>query len=195
MLRGLLRPGFGNVRHRKVFKTLFAIAVAATAGVPALAQGRPPAPLPPVTAPSPQSQAAPAPSLEPRIVRPRDVSVISGSRFRVGNERYQVFGVRTPRPRGQCVYERLRGRQSRAALRRLLSRGEIRIAPTGQLNALGDKIARVTVDGHSVARKLIDARAALPRRLGGETYNPWCISLRRPPAPSPGSGASLENRR
>jgi hypothetical protein len=114
-------------------------------------------------------------------VRPKDITIISGSRFRVGSERYQVFGVRAPRPRaGQCVMERLRGRQSRAALRRILSRGEIRIAPTGQLNSLGDRSARVSVDGQSVARKLIDARAAVPRRLG-ESFNPWCISLRRPP--------------
>jgi hypothetical protein len=76
--------------------------------------------------------------------------------------------------------ERLRGRQARAALRRILSRGEIRIAPTGQLNQFGDKIARVTVDGQTVRRKLIDARAGLPRR-GNEAFNPWCISLRKPP--------------
>jgi hypothetical protein len=115
-------------------------------------------------------------------VRPKDVTIISGSRFRVGNDRYQVFGVRTPRPRaGQCVMERLRGRQSRAALRRILSRGEIRIVPTGGTNALGDRTARVFVDGQGVARKLIDARAAVPRRAS-ENFNPWCISLRRPPA-------------
>ena len=117
-----------------------------------------------------------------RIVKPRDVTIVSGSRFRVGNDRYQVFGVRTPRPRGgQCLMERLRGRQARAALRRILSRGEIRIAPTGQLNQFGDKLARVTVDGQAVRRRLIDARAALPRR-GNEAFNPWCISLRKPPA-------------
>lgn len=115
-------------------------------------------------------------------MRPREITVISGSRFRVGSERYQVFGVRAPRPRaGQCVMERLRGRQSRSALRRILSRGEIRIVPTGGTNALGDRTARVFVDGQSVARRLIDARAAVPRRLG-ESFNPWCISLRRPPA-------------
>jgi endonuclease YncB( thermonuclease family) len=92
-----------------------------------------------------------------------------------------VFGVRTPRPRvGQCVYERLRGRQSRAALRRILSRGDIHIAPTGQLNQLGDKMARVSVDGQSVARRLVAARVAIVRRPG-QNYNPWCLSLRRPP--------------
>jgi hypothetical protein len=142
-----------------------------------------PAPANPSTSPAAAGQAPAAPSVsaEARVVRPKDVTVISGSRFRVGNERYQVFGVRTPRPRaGQCVMERLRGRQSRAALRRILSRGEIRITPTGNLNALGEKIARVTVDGYSVARRLIDARAAVPRRAS-ETFNPWCISLRRPP--------------
>jgi hypothetical protein len=115
-------------------------------------------------------------------VRPKDITVMSGSRFRVGNDRYQVFGVRTPRPRaGQCVMERLRGRQARSTLRRILSRGEIRIVPTGGVNSLGDRTARVWVDGQSVARRLVDARAAVARRLG-ETFNPWCISLRRPPA-------------
>lgn len=74
--------------------------------------------------------------------------------------------------------ERLRGRQARSALRRILSRGEIRIAPTGQLNPIGDKIARVWVDGRSVARRLVNARAAVARRPG-ESFNPWCISLRR----------------
>ena len=77
--------------------------------------------------------------------------------------------------------ERLRGRQARATLRRILSRGEIRIAPTGQINRDGYKLARVTVDGTSVRRRLLDARAALPRR-GNESFNPWCISLRKPPA-------------
>ncbi len=124
----------------------------------------------------------PAPPADARIVRPPEVTIISGSRFRVGNERYQVFGVRTPRARGgQCVYERLRGRQSRAALRRILSRGEIRIMPTGQVNQLGDRLARVSVDGQSVARRLINARAAIVRRPG-QNFNPWCISLRRPSA-------------
>jgi hypothetical protein len=139
------------------------------------------------TEPSPAAPAAPAgapaPSLEPRVVKAREVTVITGSRFRVGKDRYQVFGVRSPRPRtGQCVMERLRGRQSRAALRRIMSRGEIRIVPTGQTNAFGDQVARVWVDGQSVARRLINARAAVARRPG-QNYNPWCISLRRQPTP------------
>lgn len=105
--------------------------------------------------------------------------MISGSRFRVGQERYQIFGIRSPRPvAGQCLMERLRGRQARAALRRILSRGEIRIAPTGHVTPLGDRVARVWVDGHSVARRLVNARAAVVRRPG-ESFNPWCISLRR----------------
>jgi hypothetical protein len=165
------------VRHPRLLSALVVIALAGP--VPsAFVLAQTPAAPPAAPAPVPQPPAQPA--FEPRIVRPKDVTVISGSRFRVGNDRYQVFGVRTPRPRGgQCVMERLRGRQSRSALRRILSRGEIRIAPTGQVNALGDKLARVSVDGHSVRRRLIDARAALPRR--GEGFNPWCISLRRPP--------------
>jgi hypothetical protein len=165
------------VRHKRLLSALVVVALAGP--VPSafvLAQ----TPAAPPVAPAPVPQPPAQPTLEPRIVRPKDVTVISGSRFRVGNDRYQVFGVRTPRPRGgQCVMERLRGRQSRSALRRILSRGEIRIAPTGQVNAFGDKLARVSVDGHSVRRRLIDARAALPRR--GEGFNPWCISLRRPP--------------
>ena len=177
--------------HQRFCSTVLALAAASTLAVTALAQGHPSAPAdaPPLfpqqpaqSAPAAQPQAAPAPDV--RVVRPRDVTIVSGSRFRVGNERYQVFGVRAPRSRGgQCVMERLRGRQSRAALRRILSRGEIRIAPTGQVNALGDRIARVTVDGHSVARRLVDARAAVARRLSSDSYNPWCISLRRPPTP------------
>ena len=167
----------GDVRHKRLLSALVVVALAGPVPfgfVLAQTPAAPPVALPPV----PQPPAPPA--LEPRIVRPKDVIVISGSRFRVGNDRYQVFGVRTPRPRGgQCVMERLRGRQSRSALRRILSRGEIRIAPTGQVNAFGDKLARVSVDGYSVRRRLIDARAALPRR--GEGFNPWCISLRRPP--------------
>ena len=180
------------MRHHRLCSTFLALAAAALIAVTALAQGHPSAPAdpPPLFAPSQPPQPAPAAQLptapEARIVRPRDVTIISGSRFRVGNDRYQVFGVRAPRARaGQCVMERLRGRQSRAALRRILSRGEIRIAPTGQVNALGDKVARVTVDGQSVARKLIDARAAIARRLSSDSYNPWCISLRRPSSAPP----------
>lgn len=159
--------------------SLAASAQTGGAPLPAASQSAPAAPTPPETTGA-MAADAPMPA-DARVVRPRDITIVSGSRFRVGNDRYQVFGVRAPRPRnGQCVMERLRGRQSRAALRRILSRGEIRIAPTGQLNQLGDKIARVTVDGHSVRRRLIDARAAVPRR--GENFNPWCISLRKPPA-------------
>ena len=169
----------GDVRHKRLLSALVVLALAGpvpSAFVLAQTPAAPPAAPAPAAVPQPPAQ----PALEPRIVRPKDVTVISGSRFRVGNDRYQVFGVRTPRPRGgQCVMERLRGRQSRSALRRILSRGEIRIAPTGQVNAFGDKLARVSVDGYSVRRRLIDARAALPRR--GEGFNPWCISLRRPP--------------
>lgn len=166
------------MRRLNLVSVIVAAAVAASASSFALAQ----APGPTSGPGSVQPQAAPAPAGEVRVVRPRDVTILSGSRFRVGNERYQVFGVREPRPRGgQCVYERLRGRQSRAALRRILSRGEIRIAPTGSLNALGDRLARVTVDGQSVARRLINARAAVIRRPG-QNFNPWCLSLRRPPA-------------
>lgn len=170
------------MRHKRLLSALVVVALAGPVPSAFVLAQTPAAPLVPVApvAPAPAPQPPAPPALEPRIVRPKDVTVISGSRFRVGNDRYQVFGVRTPRPRGgQCVMERLRGRQSRGALRRILSRGEIRIAPTGQVNAFGDKLARVSVDGYSVRRRLIDARAALPRR--GEGFNPWCISLRRPP--------------
>jgi hypothetical protein len=180
------RDRIRNVQHARLLSAL--LAVAASVGSSALAQAPMPSPVapspahPPATSAAPgQPQTAPAPPPDARVVRPRDVTVISGSRFRVGKETYQVFGVRTPRPRvGQCVYERLRGRQSRAALRRILSRGDIHIAPTGQLNQLGDKMARVSVDGQSVARRLVAARVAIVRRPG-QNYNPWCLSLRRPP--------------
>jgi hypothetical protein len=195
--------GFTDL-HKALCSTFLSLAAASALAATALSQGHPSAPAspPPLFAPqqptqrAPTAETAPAPqpqaAADARVVRPRDITVMTGSRFRVGNERYQVFGVRTPRPRGgQCIYERLRGRQSRAALRRILSRGEIQIAPTGQVNALGDRIARVTVDGRNVARRLIDARAGIPRRLS-ESYNPWCISLRRAqtppslaPAPAP----------
>ncbi len=154
---------------------------AASAQAPAPPAAAPAQTQPPAMAPAAAAAPSPGAGFEPRVVRPREVSVITGSRFRVGNERYQIHNVRTPRPRlGECVMERLRGRRSRSALRRILSRGEIRIVPTGQVSPLGDKVARVYVNGQSVRRKLIDARAALPRR--SESFNPWCISLRKPPA-------------
>jgi len=167
----------------KVLRIVSALLVMAMAGIgpQALAQTPPGAAASPVQPPpaAAPAQAPAAPALEPRTVRPRDITVITGSRFRIGNERYQIFGIRTPRPRaGQCLMERLRGRRARSTLRRILSRGEIRIVPTGQTNAIGDKLVRVSVDGQGVRRKLIDARVARPRRAN-ETYNPWCISLRR----------------
>jgi hypothetical protein len=42
-------------------------------------------------------------------------------------------------------------------------------------------MARVWADGQSVARRLVAARAGIVRRPG-QNYNPWCLSLRRPPA-------------
>lgn len=181
--------GFRDVRHSRVLSGLVALAVAVGMASAAVAQGQTPSP----AGPNPAGSGAPAAGsphagtpqpqapLEARVVKARDISVISGSRFRVGQERYQIFGIRSPRPvAGQCLMERLRGRQARVALRRILSRGEIRIAPTGQINPLGDRIARVWVEGHSVARRLVNARAAVVRRPG-ESFNPWCISLRRSP--------------
>lgn len=182
-----------DVRHSRVLSGFFTLAVAFGMGSAAMAQAQMPSPAAPTpSVPNAPSEATPShakpaatqaqAASEPRLVKAREVSVISGSRFRIGQERYQIFGIRSPRSvGGQCVMERLRGRQARAALRRIFSRGEIRIAPTGQLNPLGDKIARVWVDGQSVARRLVNARAAVARRPG-ESFNPWCISLRRPPA-------------
>ena len=118
-----------------------------------------------------------APQQNARIVTRSDITVVSGSVLRVGNETFRIRGLRTPRPsRGRCLFERIRGREARKALRRLLSRGEIAIIPTGLLTPRGEKLARVTVDGKSVRARLIERDAAHPR-AGYEKGNPWCVNL------------------
>ena len=162
---------------RRLLPTLLAAALSASA---ALAQApTPPAAPAPAAAPPAQAPAVrpAAPAPQGRIVRPRDVSVLGASTFRVGNERYQIAGVYAPRSRGgQCLMERLRGRNARAALRRMMSRGEIRIFPSGEVTPGGFRLARVTVNGQSVRRRLINQRLVLARRPAGR--NPWCIGGR-----------------
>lgn len=121
---------------------------------------------------------APAPVSEARTVRPSEIVVLSGSVFRIGDDRYQVAGVRTPRPRfGQCLLERRKGREARATLRRLLRRGDIRLIPTGAVGPRGERIVRVLADRQDVAQRLIERRVAVPRQAG-EGRNPWCLSMR-----------------
>ena len=115
---------------------------------------------------------------ETRLIRPSEIVVLGGSVFRVGDELYQVAGIRTPRPRrGRCLLERRRGREARSALRRLLRRGEIRVIPTGQIGAGGARLAQVTVDRQDLAQRLIERRFAVSRQ-GPEGRNPWCLNLR-----------------
>ena len=122
--------------------------------------------------------AARAQAPEERVVRSSEVTVLSGSVFRVGDERYQVAGVRTPRPRtGRCLLERRKGREARTALRRLLRRGDIRLVPTGQIGPRGERFARVLVDRADVAQRLISRRIAVPRQAA-EGRNPWCLNMR-----------------
>lgn len=122
--------------------------------------------------------AAGAQAPDSRVVRPSEITVLSGSVFRIGDERYQVAGVRTPRPRGgRCLLERRRGREARTALRRLLRRGEVRITPTGQVGPRGERFAQVQVERVDVAQRLIDRRVAVPRQAA-EGRNPWCLNLR-----------------
>lgn len=129
-------------------------------------------------APARAQSAPPQPAPEERVVRPSEVTVLSGSVFRVGDERYQVAGVRTPRPRGgRCLLERRKGREARTALRRLLRRGEIRLTPTGQVGPRGERFVRVVVDRRDVGQRLLDRRIAVPRQAS-EGRNPWCLNMR-----------------
>jgi hypothetical protein len=166
-----------SIMMTRLLPTLLAAALAASAAFAQTPAPAPPAAPAPATRPAPPAVRPAAPAPQVRIVRPREVTVLGASTFRVGSDRYQIAGVYAPRSRaGQCLMERLRGRNARAALRRMMARGEIRIFPTGEVTPGGFRLARVTVNGQSVRRRLINRRLVLARRPVGR--NPWCIGGR-----------------
>ena len=136
-----------------------------TTGSPA----RPPAAAPPAaTVPPPAAQPA-------RLtLSPKEVTVVGSSTIRVGRDLYQVSGIRSPRATGgACLFERLRGREARKALVRLMRNGPIVVTPTGTITRRGARLAEVSVRGRSVAQALIAREVALPVRITGR--NPWCL--------------------
>jgi len=125
---------------------------------------------------APETTAAtPAPPPGRLTLSPRDVTVVGSATFRVGRDLYRVAGIRAPRAnRGACLYERLRGREARKQLVRLLRNGPIVVTPTGVLNPRqGVRLAEVSVRGRSVAQALIAGEVALP--VSNSARNPWCL--------------------
>lgn len=146
--------------------TILSAAVAtALCGAPALAQ----APAEPATT----AAANPAPAGR-LTLNPGQVRVVGSASFQVGRDLYQVSGVRSPRAtQGACLYERLRGREARKALVRIMRNGPIVVTPTGTVTRRGARLAEVNVRGRNVAQTLIAREAALP--AANATRNPWCI--------------------
>lgn len=167
-----------------------AVASGAAAQAPA-AQPTPqrPAAQAPTSQPAPQRPAAGAPAASPRAtasrtpaaqqpftVRRNQITVVNGAIFRVGRDTYRIDDLKVPRPsRGQCYFERVRGREARKALRRFLDSGEpIVITPTGQTSNGGNRLATLTVAGRSARQAMIEAGAGMPLK-GNETSVPWCL--------------------
>lgn len=113
----------------------------------------------------------------PVVVSARDVTVITGAIFRVGGDTYEIAGLRAPRVnRAQCLYERLRGREARKTLTRVLNKARVEIIPTGRVSLGGARLAHVRANGQSVRKKMIEAGVAVPR-AGHARGNPWCVKV------------------
>ncbi|KAA2244158.1 hypothetical protein [Salinarimonas soli] len=132
--------------------------------------------MPPAEAPA----APPATGATPRAAQPRltlnpgDVTVVGGATFRVGRDLYRVAGIRAPRVTASaCYYERLRGRESRKAMVRIMRNGPIVVTPTGAVTPRGVRLAEVTVRGRSIGQTLVARELALP--ASNLQRNPWCL--------------------
>jgi endonuclease YncB( thermonuclease family) len=113
-------------------------------------------------------------------LNPSQVVVVGAASFRVGRDLYQVAGVRAPRATlGSCFYERLRGRESRKQLVRIMATGPIVVTPTAATTRRGARLAEVTARGRSVAQTLIARQVALPASAAS-ARNPWCVGGNRP---------------
>lgn len=120
--------------------------------------------------------ASPAPAGPPRIVAPSQVTVVTGSIFRIGSQTYQISGMRTARiVRAQCFYEKRVGRAAQRALKRLLSRGPIEVTPAGGTSLMGFPFVAVKVKGQDVRQRMIARGYALPRGTLNDRRNPWCV--------------------
>ncbi|MDJ1160164.1 hypothetical protein QNA08_18280 [Chelatococcus sp. SYSU_G07232] len=112
-----------------------------------------------------------------RSVAPREVKVITGAIFKVGDETFEIAGLRAPRiKKAQCFYERIRGREARKALGQIMGRGRIEIVPTGRTATSGAHLVRVVANGQSVRKRMIDLGVAVPR-AGHARGNPWCVKV------------------
>jgi endonuclease YncB( thermonuclease family) len=154
-----------------------AIALALAFGAPAAAQ-QPPVAAPPVTrSPTrPPVVVVPTPPAAPvrLTLTPREVTVVGSGIFRVGRDLYRVAGIRSPRVTASaCFYERLRGREARKALVRIMRNGPIVVTPTGAVTPRGVRLAEVTVRGRNVGQMLIAREVALP--ASNLRRNAWCL--------------------
>jgi endonuclease YncB( thermonuclease family) len=152
-----------------------ALALLAMMAAPALAQT--PALVQAPVPPEPAATAATAPPTGRLTLTPAQVAVVGSATFRVGRDLYQVAGIRSPRAtRGACLYERLRGREARKQLVRLMRTGPIVVAPTGTVTRRGARLAEVTARGRNVGATLIARDVALPATAASR--NPWCLGSR-----------------
>ncbi|WP_188611072.1 hypothetical protein [Chelatococcus reniformis] len=120
--------------------------------------------------------AAPAPAGPPRTVAASQVTVVTGSIFRVGSQAYQISGMRTARiARAQCFYEKRVGRAAQRALRRMLARGPIEVTPVGGTSLMGAPFVAVKVKGQDVRQRMIARGYAIPRAALNDRRNPWCV--------------------
>ncbi len=160
-----------QVRRAALSAAALALAALLLAPVPARAQ----APAAPADPAEPAATAAtPAQAPGRLTLAPKDVTVVGSATFRVGRDLYQIAGIRSPRTaRGACLYERLRGREARKTLVRLMRSGPIVVTPTGNVTRRGVRLAQVSARGRNVAQALVAREVALPATRGGR--NPWCL--------------------
>jgi len=151
-----------------------AIVLALGLGAPHATAQPSPVAAPPVTG-SPARAPVPAVTAPVRLtLSPKDVAVVGSGTFRVGRDLYRVAGIRLPRATASaCYYERLRGREARKALARIMSNGPIVVTPTGAVTPRGARLADVTVRGRSVSQMLIAREVALP--ASNLRRNAWCL--------------------
>jgi endonuclease YncB( thermonuclease family) len=82
--------------------------------------------------------------------------------------------VRAPRFHSKaCFYESIQARKAKSGLKQLLRRHKVTIKPTGEVDAKGVALARVSINGTNIRARLLKLGLVLPLTRYS-TGNPWC---------------------
>jgi len=107
-----------------------------------------------------------------------EVQVIDGDTVRIDNEKMRLADANAPELHDPgCANELYLARQAKAALERLVAKGNVSVERRG-FDRRGQMEALVRIDGVSVGSRLIELGLAKPRQ-GLSREREWCTGPRR----------------